>query len=202
MFSLLAFLLVNILFGFLLCFYGKKIVSWAVSIFIILVTGAYIYNKFGYSQRNLLIFIVFAIIILLLFNFFLKLGLFLIGGLIGLFLAPIIISNLPDQYSGYSKWILLILVLVFAILTALSKNKFLALFTALAGANILSNSLIFLALNIKNVGLLSRKLPVDRMDSLVKGFVGARSGNDQAVLIAILIFTVLGYIYQSKKVKK
>lgn len=203
MVSVLAFLLINILFGFLLCFYGKNIVSWLVSIFIILITGAYLYDKYGYSQKNLIIFIVIAVVILLAFNFFIKFGLFLIGGLVGALLGLVVINYVPKSYDKYYNYIVLLIALVFAIITALSQRKILAFLTALAGANILSSSLIFLALNIQNIKLLSKKLPIDSMDKLIKSYANNSSGKNQAILIGMLIFTVLGFLFQSrKKIKK
>lgn len=199
MLSVLAFLLLNILFGFLLCFYGKKIVGWALSIFLIVLVGTFVYNKYGFSQRNLIIFAIFALVVLLVFNFFVKFGLFIIGGLVGLFAGMLLISYLPKSYNKYSKIILIMVVLIFAIITALSKNKILAFLTALAGANVLSSSLVFLAYNIQNVKVLSKKLPIGRMDKLIKSFVSQTSAKSQIVLIGIVILTIVGYIFQNRK---
>lgn len=202
MVSLLAFLLFNILFGFLLCFYGKNVVSWLVSIFIILATGAFFYNKYGYSQKNLIIFIIFAVIVLMVFNFFMKFGLFLIGGLVGGLLGAVLINYLPKSYKPYFNIIVVGLVLIFAIITALSKKKILAFITALAGANILSSSLVYLAKNIQNVSLLSKKLPMGKMGSLTSSFMGLSLGKNKAVLIGIVIFTIIGFAFQTRKKAK
>ncbi|MDD7306752.1 MAG: hypothetical protein PUG67_09195 [Peptoniphilaceae bacterium] len=196
MISVLIILLFNILFGFLLCFYGKTIVGWLFSLLIILISGAYFYSKYGFSQKNLLTFIVFAILVLLAFNVFVKLGLFLIGGLVGMFLGLILVSYLSIAYSKYFKAIILIVGLVFAIITSVSQKKILAFLTALLGANILSRSLLYLALNIQNLNFLSKSfLSLD-----LKKFVGdLYKGESQAAFIGVLIFTVIGFLFQNRK---
>jgi len=199
MVSVLGFLLVNIFLGFLLCFYGGKIVTWLTSIVIILATGVYIYSKYGYSPKNLLIFLIFSVIILLAFNFFVKFGLFLIGGTIGVIFGYVIMNFLPTDYGKYYNIIILIIALVFGLIAALSKKKVLAFLTSLVGANLMSPSLIYLILNIENISTLTKKFSYEEIDNIVNIFINKETSNNNIVLGTIVVFTLVGFLYQIRK---
>lgn len=202
MVSILVLLLLNIFLGFFLCFYGGKIVTWLTSLVIILVTGAYIYSKYGYSSRNLVVFLVFAVIILMAFNFFVKFGLFLIGGVIGVIFGFVLMNFLPRDYSKYYNLFILVIALVFGLIAALSKKKVLAFLTSLAGANIMSPSLIYLILNIKNEHVLTRKLSYIEVGDVVNSFTNSTPSYDRIVLGIIVIFTLIGFLFQIRKKRK
>lgn len=202
MVSILGFLLVNIFLGILLCFYGGKIVTWLTSAVILIATGAYIYSKYGYSSRNLVIFLVFSVIILMAFNFFVKFGLFFIGGVMGLIFGLILMDFLPSDYNKYYNIIIVVMALVFGLITSLSKKKVLAFLTSLAGANMISTALVYLIFNIKNTHTLASRLSYIDVDTIVDIFINKESSNAKIVLGTMVIFTLLGFSFQIRKTKK
>lgn len=200
MVTLLAFLLINILFGFILCFYGRRIAKALVSIFIILTLGFYLYSKYGINPKSILYFLVFALIIALIFKFFVALGLFIIGSFIGAIFAIAMSAYLPEGFREYFGLIILLVALAFGLITALSQKKIIIFFTALGGANILSKSLVYLFLNMKNTSLLSQKIS---LSAFTKSFVSLGGEMEKEALILILVLTILGYLFQSRnKTKK
>lgn len=200
--TLLGILLFNIFFGFFICFYGEKIISFLVSISLVLIAGFYFYNKFGYSQKNLIIFIVFAILLFVAFKFFVKFGLFLIGGAIGTILGFVLVTFFTSKLRGYENIVILFMAIAFGIIAAISQKKILIFLTALGGANMIGSSLIFLIFNIKNIMFLTKRLDYRSVSKVLKIFENRTSLNSWMILGAVVIFTIMGYLFQNKKLIK
>lgn len=199
MLSVFLLLLVNIILGLSLAFYGSRLVTWLFSIVLILIVGANLYDKYGYSTRNILIFLISVFLIFMAFKFFVKFGLFLVGLILGLGLGFILANYIPYDYREYSKIFILIFALVLGLLTAFSKNKILAFITALAGANIVVPSLGFLILNMGDISLLASPASYGKVKNTVRLFFNGDGLEDKIILGLIIVLTIIAYRFQVKK---
>lgn len=199
--QILLFILFNVIFGIAIAFYGKKIYNAILAIIVILISSGLVFSKYGFSNKGIIMAIVLAILIIFLFSFFIKLGLFLLGMIFGGILGYFLLRFMPEAILSHQNTFVLIISVLMGLITALGQDFIIILVTSFSGASIVAKSILFLVFNFQSI--LNTKINLTSISDLNKyinqNFVNK---NSNTVLIATLILATFGFLYQRKHMRK
>lgn len=151
MIPIVLYLLINMFIGGITCFYGKKLYF---PILMLNVFSAVVTLSFSIFDLNFMVItltIVVATLSAILAYYFYKVGVFLIGGLLGGSLSLFIVSFLPMFMMNYSWMIFVVLIVVFGICAVKWCDFFIIVSTSFNGAFTISTLAYFLILNMSHL---------------------------------------------------
>lgn len=179
---------------------GQKLLALFLSLFAFYFAFEVVIGTYGNTITTIAIALLAALIASLLIQFAQKLAFFLLGFIAGIFLAFMAIPMLtfiPVEYH----WIAIIITgILFGILTAHFNKVFIRLATSFIGGRIFSIGALFLIFNATNLSnFATNDIPTDLQNTLNYMLTTFSINNSTYILIASLLFTIIGYYFQAKR---
>lgn len=189
-----------IIVGLLAVFYGQKLFTLFLSIFAFGATLEVMLSMYGSSATTIAIALAVAVVVALLAQYAQKVAFFLLGFIAGFFLGLFLVPIIPGFNMDMLYIASAVVGFVVGILTAHWDKLFIRIATAFMGGRVFSIGLLFLIFNITSlssyVGSDITTSLTNTLDAMNGSF---SSDNSLYILICTIVFTVIGYIYQSKK---
>lgn len=196
-------ILIGVLFivtGILAMMYGQKLFSLFLSVYAFSLAFNIIVSQYGQTATTIAIALAVAVVAAILAQYAPKLAFFLLGFVVGIFLSAFLVIYIPDLDSTLALVVILIAALVIGILSAHFNKVFIRLGTAFLGGRSLSIGLLFF---IFNATQLNNYVGADLMGSIqnTSTYIAESFTTQYStyILVATLIFTVIGYYFQSTR---
>lgn len=189
--------------GILSMMYGQKLFSMFLSIYAFSLTFSVIVSQAGQSMTCLAIALAVAAVAAIVAQYAPKVAFFLLGFVVGLFLGGLLILVIPDLNTNLSLAVFLASGIVIGILTAHFNRSFIRLGTSFLGGKSLATGLLFFIFHATDLYTFASG---DLSGSIQN--TSAYLSNTFAVeystyiLIASLIFTCIGYYFQSTRKRR
>lgn len=188
--------------GILAMMYGQKLFSMFLSIYAFSLTFGMITSQSGQSMTTLAIALAVAVVAAILAQYAPKAAFFLLGFVVGLFLSGLVLLIMEFEGS-HAMMVLLIAGILMGILSAHFDKVFIRLGTSFLGAKSLSTGLLFFIFNITNLYAFSSDDLLTALSNTSSYLSDTFSQQYSThILIATLIFTCIGYYYQSTRKKR
>lgn len=196
--TIIIYLIACVLFGAISCFFGRRLYFpiMMLTVFFGIVTLSF--SIFEVTTKVAVVTIIVALICALLAKAIYKLGVFLMGCLLGAGLGVFIAFLLPQSAEDWRKYIIIAFTLLIGFCAIKWCDVLIMAATAYNGAKVMATPLYFVAVEFRN--LESYVLPGDgstaitNLSQYLNGDFAIN--NAHTLLIITLVIAVIGFIYQ------
>lgn len=198
MIGIYLYISISVLLGCISCFFGKKFYFPILMLTVFASVVAAGFTTFGFTWKVGVISVLVGGVAALLSKFFYKLGVFLLGGVLGAASGLMLASFLPPVVEKYHWAVVAALALVLAMCAVKWCDLFIITSTAYNGASLIATPILFMVIEFRN---LNNFVYADGMLSTMANlnqYLGSAFSEHNApyLLIGTLIVAVAGFIVQ------
>lgn len=196
--GVIIYIVISMLFGVISCFLGKKLYFPIMMLTVFLAVVAISFSFFEVTATNAAITVVVGALAALLARFIYKLGVFLLGCLLGANLGNYLALMLPESSGNYHTYFIIAIALIVGICALKWCDILIMAATAYNGAGIMAVPLYFLVVEfrqLENYAISAdMNLTVLNLSQYLSGDFAAQ--NAQELMIITVVIAVIGFICQ------
>lgn len=186
--------------GIMSMMYGQKLFSMFLTIYAFTLTFSMIVSQSGESMTTLAIALAVAVVAAIVAQYAPKAAFFLLGFVAGLFLGGLLILAIPGLDTSLSLVVILAAGLVTGILTAHFNRTFIRIGTSFLGGKSLATGLLFFifhATDLYTFAANDLSATIENTSTYLSNAFAMQYST--YILVASLIFTCIGYYFQSTR---